>query len=148
MTDDDLNKILARPGYKIQSGIQSSLGKGSLGAKARSERENEDLESTFGDESLRAKAVSLNYSGKCKVRLKFYRRRLADYSRAISEKAMVDALVYAGLIRDDSEKEIWLEDEGQEKVESNEEERTEIVLEYSEFDFDNPFVKRERFQNT
>ena len=99
------------------------------------------MESNPRYEPLCAEAVQIGYSGLAIVRLKFYRRRLADYSRAICEKYLIDGLTYAGLIRDDSETEIRLIDEGQEKVESNEEERTEITIEYQQVDYDNLWVK-------
>jgi hypothetical protein len=86
------------------------------------------------------KSLQVNYTGKVRVSLKFYRYRLADYSRAISEKALIDCLQYAGLIRGDSEKEIWLEDLGQEKVDQKSLERTELTLEYQDVDFDNLWV--------
>lgn len=95
------------------------------------------MESDSSDESVCPEKLQINYSGKVRVRVTFYRRRLADYSRAISEKALVDCLQYAGLVGGDSEEEIWLEDGGQKKVESNEEERTEIELFYPEVDLDN-----------
>jgi len=151
MNNDELKTILGRPGYGIASsipkGVKHAFGKGSNGGKAGGEGEDSHMEPTSGHESLLAEAVSLNYTGRCIVRIKFYRRRLADYSRAISEKAQIDALVYGGALRDDSEKEIQLIDEGQFKVETNEEERTEIAIEYPEVDFDNLFVPRTRFGN-
>jgi hypothetical protein len=152
ISHDEFQQILSRRGY----GIASSLGKGIASSVGKRPNDNQDsgtgadphLESAAGDESLRAKAVSLNYSGKPTVRLKFFRRRLADYSRAISEKALVDGLVYASLIRDDSEKEIRLIDEGQEKVGTEAEERTEIAIEYPEVDFDNLWIKKTKFGNS
>lgn len=151
MTNDDLQNILKRPGY----GVRSSLGKGieptirdaALDVKAGGKGKDSHLEPAISDESLRAEAVSLNYTGKCRVRLRFFRKRLADYSRAIAEKAQVDSLVYGGAIRDDSQKEIWLIDEGQEKVATDQEERTEIILEYEAVDLDNPFVAKTKFGN-
>ncbi len=88
--------------------------------------------------------LQIGCTGKVRVRIKFYRHRLADYSRAISEKAIIDALCFAGCLCGDSEKEIFLQDEGQEKVATKEEERTEIILEYPEVDFDNIFVPAKR----
>ena len=105
------------------------------------------MESGGGYESLRAQAMALNYSGKCEVRIRFYRKRLADYSRANCEKYIIDSLVYAGLIRDDSEKEIRLIDEGQFKVEKDAEERVELELIYEHVDFTNLWVSRERWGN-
>jgi len=147
MTNDDLRKVLTRPGYGIQSAFKPAYGKSTNGLKAGSAGEIDDVEPAIGASQIRSEAVSLNYSGKCIVRIKFYRRRLADYSRAISEKALIDALVYGGALTGDSEKEICLIDEGQVKVESEKEERTEVILEYPEVDFDNLFVPRTNFGN-
>lgn len=143
MDNGELSKIIKRPGY----GVASAFNKGSFKAQASGSREMRDVESGRGYESLRAEAVAINYTGKCIIRIKFYRRRLADYSRANCEKYIIDSLTYAGVIRDDSETEIQLIDEGQEKVATPEEERVEITLEYSEVDFDNLWVKREKLGN-
>lgn len=140
MQQSDLEKLIKRRGVTIASYFGKS-GKNPASSEDSSSRKVRDLESASQLESLRAKKLSLNYTGKVRVRIKFYRRRLADYSRAISEKALVDCLVYGGLLKGDSEAEIWLIDEGQHKVESNEEERTELVLEYETVDFDNLWVK-------
>jgi hypothetical protein len=98
------------------------------------------LERDSGDELEGPEKLQVGCSGKVRVRIKFYRHRLADYSRAISEKALVDCLQYAGLISGDSEKEIWLIDDGQIKVGSKAEERVELTLEYPEVDYDNLWV--------
>jgi hypothetical protein len=152
MTEQDLQNVLKKPGYGITSslgkGIQPTLKEKPLGAKAGDSGKGSHLESGGGYESLRAEAVQVGYSGKCIVRIKFYRRRLADYSRANCEKYLIDSLTYAGLIRDDSETEIRLEDEGQFKVESNAEERVEIILEYPEVDLNNLWVKKTKFGNS
>lgn len=141
MTEDDLNKILSRPGYSIsEPRIKSCIGPSLIESQIKREREIDHLESASSDESLHAKKLQINYSGKVLVRFTFYRRRLADYSRAISEKALVDCLQYAGLIEGDSEKEIRLEDGGQKKVETDEEERTEIEIIYEEVDLDNLWI--------
>ncbi len=140
MTEDDLNKILSRPGYKIESGIKSCLPQRTVESEIKRAGEKHYLESIASDESVHAEKLQINYSGKVRVRITFYRRRLADYSRAISEKALVDCLQYAGIISGDSEKEIWLEDGGQKKVESDEEERTEIELFYEDVDYENLWV--------
>lgn len=143
ITTDELSNILKRKGY----GIQSEIGKKGIGSEISGAGEVRDVEPSRGYESLREEAVALNYSGICVVRIKFYRRRLADYSRANCEKYLIDSLTYAGLIRDDSEKEIRLIDEGQVKVETVQEERVEITLEYPEVDLDNLWVPRTRLGN-
>lgn len=148
VTEEELKQILTKKGYGLNYSIGGGIGKGSIASSLGDSGEDEDVEPASGDASLRSEALSLNYSGRCIVRIKFYRRRLADYSRAISEKAIIDALVYGGALRDDSEKEICLIDEGQVKVETDAEERTEINLEYTEVDLDNLFVPREKFGNS
>jgi hypothetical protein len=70
--------------------------------------------------------------------------RLADHHRSISEKALIDALQYCGAIGGDSEREIRLFVEDQVKVGSKAEERTEVVIEYPEVDFDNLWIPRKR----
>lgn len=137
----ELAQVIKRQGYGIVSSGGGIAREAGIGAALKRARKIGDVEPTPELESLRAEKLSLNYSGKVRVRLKFYRRRLADYSRAISEKALVDCLQYAGLVSGDSEKEIWLIDEGQHKVEKDSEERTEIILEYESVDLDNLWVK-------
>lgn len=151
MTSEKLQEILRKKGYGISSsvgrGIKSEIGKGTISSQISGEGPFDDVESAAENVILRSVSLQIGYTGKCKVRLRFYRRRLADYSRAISEKASVDAAVYCGLLRGDSEKEIQLIDEGQFKVETEAEERTELVFEYEEVDLDNPFVKKDSFGN-
>lgn len=146
ITSDDLNKLLKKKGYGIESAIKPAIER-AIKPEASGSGEVCDLESGGGYESLREEAVAINYAGKCVVRIKFFRKRLADYSRANCEKYLIDSLTYAGLIRDDSEKEIWLIDEGQEKVDSEDKERVEIVIEYQAVDFSNLWVSRERLGN-
>ncbi len=141
MTKADAKRIAKQPGYAIIGrGIQSTIGSSTIESQISRSRKEHYLESDSSDASLQAEKLQVNYSGKVRVRITFYRRRLADYSRAISEKALVDCLQYAGLIEGDSEKEIWYEDGGQKKVESDQEERTEIELIYEEVDLDNLWV--------
>jgi len=134
-SQSELARIINKQHYGITSelgkrSVSSSFGKGANGSKAGDTGAVNDLEPIAGNEQVGAEVLQIKCAGKVRVRIKFYRRRLADYSRAISEKAIIDALQYAGAIRGDSEKEIWLIDEGQEKVESKDLERTEITLEY------------------
>lgn len=152
MTNDDLQRILSKPGYGISSpftkrAIPSAFKPKLIDSEANGEGKDGNVESTSLLESLQAKRVSFNYTGKVRISVAFYRRRLADYSRAISEKALVDCFVYAGLITGDSEREIWLHDLGQFKVETDEEERTEFTLEYSDVDLDEPWIKNQRKGN-
>lgn len=141
MSEDDLNKILARPGYKLESTLKSQIGTRTVESEIKRTRQEHDLESASGDESLHSEKLQINYSGKPEIRITFYRHRLADHSRAISEKALVDSLQYAGLIGGDSENEIRLTDVIQKKIGKDEEERTEITIDYPEVDLDNLWVK-------
>lgn len=141
MTDAELRTITARKGY----GIESSFPKGgAVKSKISGAGTLDDLEPNSGDASVGPKRLQIACAGKVRIGLKFYRCRLADYSRAISEKALVDCLNYAGFIRGDSEKEIWLEDLGQEKVETKQEERTELTIDYPEVDYDNLWEESKR----
>ncbi len=155
MDEQQLNAILGRKGYAIKSalgkGIKSSLkpafGPRSVDLEDHRSGASGHLEQSDRLESLRAQGVQIGYTGKCVVRIKFYRHRLADYSRANCEKYLIDSAVYAGLIRDDSEAEILLIDEGQVKVESKDQERVEITFEYQDVDYANPWVKKVKFGN-
>jgi len=144
ITKGELANILSRKGYGLKSELKSEIGKRSVSSEISHSGSVNNVERTAKVELEGAKRLQIGCSGKVTVRLKFYRHRLADYSRAISEKALIDALQYAGAICGDSEKEIRLIDEGQHKVESKEEERTELVLEYPEVDYDNLFVESSR----
>lgn len=142
VNEKQLNAILKKnPGVSFASGFKPafkpSFGKGADANKDRSSGETRDLECDSGDGQVGETKLQIRYAGKAIVRIKFYRHRLADYSRAISEKAVLDAIVYAGCIRGDSETELLLIDEGQEKVATKEEQRTEITIEYPEVDYDN-----------
>lgn len=147
--EQDLQKILSRKGYGISAGIKGriagGISTGSAASKISGTGSLDNVEPNLVDESLRAKKLQVGYPGKVTARVTFYRRRLADYgegnSRAVSEKALIDGLVYAGLIQGDSGEEIRLEDGGQKKVASDEEERTEIDIIYPEVDYNNMWVK-------
>lgn len=150
--EEDLKQILTRGGYGINGGIKGGIS-GGIAANVAAHQagdsgEVNDLESGSGHGPLHEKKLQIGYSGKVRIRVTFYRRRLADYgeecSRAISEKYLIDCCVYAGLIKGDSGKEVWLEDGGQKKVESNEEERTEIDLIYTGVSIESPWVKAQQ----
>lgn len=148
MNEDDLKKILAKPGYGIQSGIKGTLRAGSSLSKIGGAGALDDVESGPEHAQVGPKELQIACSGRVVVRLTFYRHRLADYgeecSRAISEKAIIDGLCYAGILSGDSGKEIRYEDGGQKKVESDEEERTEVEIFYPEVDFNNLWKVKER----
>ncbi len=137
---EDLRTIVKRRGYGVSDALRSRSASAQTGCK----RPERDVEPDPSNELEGPKKLQIGCSGKVTIRLRFYRHRLADYSRAISEKALIDALQYCGAICGDSEKDIRLIDEGQFKVESKDEERTELTLEYPEVDFDNLFVESTR----
>lgn len=146
--EEDYQKIIARKGYGISGGVRGGIAGGiAAGAAAYSDNDSgseHDLEPDSSHGPLAAEKLQVGYSGKVRIRVTFYRRRLADYgeecSRAVSEKAIIDCLVYAGLIEGDSGKEIWLEDGGQKKVETNEEERTQLDLIYENVNYGDPWT--------
>lgn len=136
----ELEHVLSRQGI----GIASAFGKRSVGFTPDNSRSINDLESNSRVELEGAKKLQIKCAGKIVVRIKFYRHRLADYSRAISEKSLVDSLCYCGALRGDTEKDILLIDEGQHKVQTKEEERTEVTIEYPEVDYHNLFEESQR----
>ena len=135
-----LRDVLSRQGI----GITSAFGKRAVGRSFDDSGSEHNVERAAETQLEGPKRLQVGCSGKVVIRIKFYRHKLADYSRAISEKALIDALQYAGAIRGDSETEIRLIDEGQEKVDSKADERTELVLEYPEVDFANLFQESKR----
>ena len=139
-SSSQLRDVLSRQGI----GIASAFGKRASCVKDCNSGAEHNLESDSSVELEGPKKLQIKCSGKVTVRLKFYRHKLADYSRAISEKALLDACQFAGIIVGDSEKEIRLIDEGQEKVDSKADERTELVFEYPEVDFANLFQESKR----
>lgn len=144
ITKGELANILSRKGYGLKSELKSEIGKRSVSSEISNSGSVHNVESDSKDELEGSKRIQIKCSGKVVVRIKFYRHRLADYSRAISEKAYIDSLQFAGILRGDSEEEIRLVDEGQEKVDSKEEERTEIIVEYPEVDFDDFWEESKR----
>jgi hypothetical protein len=140
ISEKDLQAILNRKGYGLGGGIQSQIGPSTITSKISGAGEIDDLESDTLSQSLGSKKLQINYSGKPEIRITFYRHRLADHSRAISEKALVDGLQYAGIIEGDSQEEIRLTYVEQEKIGADEKERTEIDIIYPEVDLDNLWV--------
>jgi hypothetical protein len=85
-----------------------------------------DLESIIGNESLGAEK-SPGLDTPCSIHIHSSRHRLAD-SDGISGKAAIDGLVHAGLLRDDSPKEVKKTEFTQEKIAKSEEEKTVITI--------------------
>jgi hypothetical protein len=159
MNEKQLKRIASKTGFGLPKGwgVKPAFSHhgnpdtaSEMGAwKARVEDNNsgkqQDLESASGYESLLAQCLQIGTTEKVRVSLEFFRSRLADYSRAISEKADIDFLTQSGLVEDDSQDQILLIDKGQVKVGSKEEERVEITLEFADVDLDNLWVPRTKF---
>lgn len=151
MKEQELNGILKKNKHLgIASGFKPAF-KAGFPKRSSSNQNNPDgawgdMESDLGDGQVGEGKIQVKYSGIAEVTVTFYRLRLADSSRNLSEKAELDGLVYAGLLAGDSEKHVRLIDGGQHKVHSKEEERTEITILYPDFDPDDmheevPWVK-------
>lgn len=91
------------------------------------------LERDSGPKSIRPKDGATPNTRRCVVRVKVFRRRLTDTGNDCW-KYHLDALRYIGWLADDNDATIKLEEEPHAKVESNEEERVEITLEYEGID--------------
>lgn len=140
MTEQELSKIVKKKNYGIISSfkspaIKSSLTKQKAYAKAGGQGEVSDLERGVGPKSVRPEDLAIPYSGQCIVRIKVYRRRLTDPG-SDCWKYHLDTLRYLGLLADDNDAAIRLEEAPHEKVESNEEERVELEIEYPGIDLD------------
>lgn len=137
MKDGELKAILKKPGYGLEQGIKSQLGSSlkreEIINKAGGEGAMSLLESCAGPKSVRPKDLTVPNTGRCVVRVKVFRRRLTDTGNDCW-KYHLDACRYLGLLADDNDATIRLEEEPHEKVESNEEERVEITLEYDGID--------------
>src|SRR5688572_20271409 len=99
LKESELERVIKRSKY----GIASAFPKRSVESSFGRARTIDDVESTPESGMEGQKGLQVSYSGKVRVIIRFYRHRLADYDRAISEKALVDCLQYAGLIHGDSE---------------------------------------------
>ncbi len=138
MDNEQLNKILARPGYglvgTIKGGIKGSFKRQKVVDQAGGEGKMSLLERSIGHESLRPKDLAIPDSGRCAICIKVYRRRLTDTGNDCW-KYHIDALRYLGMLADDNDAKVSITEEHHEKVESNEEERVEITLTYEGVDF-------------
>jgi hypothetical protein len=143
LKQEQLDKILSKPGYGVVGGIsriKSSFSGPSIHSALDGKRPVQDLESDSGRQSLEAPRIAIRNSGMCTVRITAFRRRLADPD-GNSFKASLDFITRSGALVDDSARYIRLVIEPQVKVETNEEERVEFVLEYECVDEDNLFVE-------
>lgn len=137
MTEREFQKLRKRKNI----GIVSSVGKSALKSEIGDSGPVRDVEPSAGHESLASQRLTLSYTGRPVVRFKVFRKRLTDMPRSDCEKYYIDGLRYAGLITDDSAKQIQFKDEGHEQVQSTAEERVEINLEYESVDLDKPWIK-------
>lgn len=126
LQQSDLDKILSRKGYGIASQFKR---RGAINSQISDSGEVSDVESRAGLQSIPEEGASLQYSGKCKIVFRVYRRKLTD-PLGDCEKYYIDSLRYAGLIRDDTYSEISVEKEATIKVDSDADERVEIDLTY------------------
>lgn len=136
MNEKDLQDILKRPGVALKS----SLG-GGVSAKIRFSRQVTDVERPSGLPPVQTEGDTLNYSGQSTLRIKFFRKRLADPDGNIA-KYQTDFLRYCGALKDDNASEVRIILEGQVKVETEAEERTEIIVEYQGVDLNNLWIKK------
>jgi hypothetical protein len=89
---------------------------------------NADVERFVGDEQM-AKGKDAKFNSRVSIRITHYRCRLCDPGGP-SSKAVLDGIVRAGILRDDSL--LWIEEpiiERQEKVKNQEDEETIIIIE-------------------
>ena len=117
MTEDDLNKLLAKPGYAIVSHAP---------VLARAPRKAAKLEPDSRDAPLGTGQIQEAASGRFLVRIKSLRKRLLDEDN-LCEKFVCDLLRYSGVIPDDSAAKAKIE-VSQEKISSKETERVEISV--------------------
>lgn len=90
-------------------------------------RKTTNLERTACDEPLEPRK-SAAFDSQVRVRITSYRCRLVDVD-GVSGKAALDALVLAGVLADDTTKEVHEVLYHQEKVKSKSEEKTVITVE-------------------
>lgn len=144
MKQEDLDNILKKKGYAIASSfrkpIQSSLGKAQIHSSLDGKRPVQDVEPSIGLQSLGAPRIAIKNSGLCTISITAFRRRLADPDGNCF-KASLDFITRSGALVDDSARYIRLIIEPQVKVETNEEERVEFVLDYDGVDEDDLFVE-------
>lgn len=115
----------------IKSGISGSFTRRTNEDKISGDGEVPNPESSAGHEPVCAQKTAFEYTGRCVLRVKVFRKRLCDPDGNLP-KWHIDAIRNSKFIRDDSAKEVDYYFEGQEKVETAEEERVEITLEYSD----------------
>ena len=84
------------------------------------------MEQTFSHELLGAKKMP-RFDTPVRILIHSYRHRLVDTDN-VSGKAAIDALVHAGILADDSPKQVTEVSFRQTKIKTKEEEKTEIII--------------------
>jgi hypothetical protein len=116
-------------------GKKSSKERGIAWSKARIQRRrfpvhradrHADMEPDLGHEPVGAKTTP-RFTAQVDIFIDHYRTRFADPD-GLSAKAVIDAIVRAGVLGDDSAKEVREVRHRQFKVQSTSEERTEITI--------------------
>ena len=85
-----------------------------------------DMEQTTRNEQMGAQKIK-RLDTPCRLHIRSYRHRLAD-ADGISAKAAIDGLVHAGVLSDDSTKEVTEVSYSQEKIPKAEQEKTIITI--------------------
>ena len=141
MERSDLEKILRRKGYGIQSQLGGSeLPKRAIQTQISDTGEVSDVELRVRPQPLPAQGLAVEYSGRCNISVKVFRKRLSD-PLGDAHKWHIDSLRYCGLVRDDTDAEIRLTEEPHEKVATDAEERVEVTMEYEAIAFDPKYGK-------
>lgn len=104
-----------------RKGITNGISKNNSSNKAT------NMERTLSDESFQA-CKGKAFTTPVRITVISYRSRLAD-ADGISAKAAIDGIVHAGILADDSPKEVVEVRHLQHKVKNKEDERTEIEIE-------------------
>ena len=100
--------------------------RGIIGHESHTTDSITDMESTFINELLGEKKMS-RFNTPVRILIHSYRHRLVD-SDNVSGKAAIDALVHAGILADDSPKQVTEVSFRQTKIKTSEEEKTEIII--------------------
>lgn len=133
MTESDVKTILKRPGYGVKSGIQSSFAREKLLTQGSGKGEMSELERGTRSKSVRPKDFALPHPERCIVSVLVKRQRLTDTGNDCW-KYHLDSLRYLGMLEDDNDAAISLEEKPHVKVATKEEEAVEITLTYEGID--------------
>ena len=134
LTALQLKSVLTKKARGIPSELRTIITKqrernAAPDAQDSGEGKVSNVEPRLGYEPLRKGQLALDYTGRARLIVKVYRKRLTD-PLGDCTKYHIDGLRYAGLLKDDSDAEISLTEEPHQKVEDESEERVEITLSY------------------